>query len=142
MKQSKYYGITLIGIFFALIGFYVMKNAAEPQWLVATAPFIAVGVGCGMFGYGLGEIISQRVRNKNPELAKQIDIEEKDERNIQHANAAKAKGFVMMTYTFAALLLAYALMNVSFGILIPFVIAYLFIQFYAIYYRLKIDKEQ
>ena len=56
-------------------------------------------------------------------------------------NMAKAKGYEMMTYVYGALLLAFALMGVSFTIMIPFVIAYLIVHDYAIYQRFKIEKE-
>jgi hypothetical protein len=69
-------------------------------------------------------------------------MNEKDERNIMIGNMAKARGYNMMTYVFTALLVAYALMGVSFSIIIPFVIAYLFVHLYAIFQHNKIDKEQ
>lgn len=55
-------------------------------------------------------------------------------------NMAKAKGFDMMLYVYSALLLTFALMEVSFNVLIPLVVAYLFIVGYSIYHRSKIEK--
>lgn len=94
-----------------------------------------------MFGHGIGDLINKKVTAKNTELAKQIEIDQKDERNIMITNMAKAKGYDIMTYVFPALMLAYALMGASMEILIPFVIAYLFVQFYAMYIRLRKEKE-
>lgn len=45
-------------------------------------------------------------------------------------------------YVFGALMLAFALMGADLTIILLFVGAYLFIQFYAVYVRLKLDKEQ
>lgn len=142
MKKGKYYIITIIGALLFAAGLYLIKTISNPLGIMKTAPYLCIGIGCGMFGHGLGNIINKMAIKKHPALAKQIEIDTKDERNIMIGNTAKSKGYDMMTYVFAALLLAYSLMGASFTIIIPFVIAYLFVQFYAIYHRIKIDKEQ
>lgn len=71
----------------------------------------------------------------DPQLAKQIEIDTKDERNVMIGNMAKAKGFDMMLYVYSALLLTFALMGISFNVLIPLVVAYLFVIGYSIYHR-------
>lgn len=141
MKKRKDYFITAIGLLLAVIGLFLVKMIAEPHGIMKTLPYICIGLGCGAFGNGLGGIINKKARDKNPALAKQIEVDTKDERNVMIGNMAKAKGFEMMTYVFTALLLAFALMGASFTIIIPFVIAYLFVQGYAIYQRFKIEKE-
>lgn len=141
MKNSKSIVISILGVLLCGIGFYLIKSLMDPQGIIKTLPYILVGIGCGMFGHGIGDLINKKVTAKNPELAKQIEIDQKDERNIMITNMAKAKGYDIMTYVFAALMLAYALMGASMEILIPFVIAYLFVQFYAMYIRLRKDKE-
>ena len=118
-----------------------MKSLTDPQGIMRTLPYILVGIGCGMFGHGVGDLINKKVTAKNPELVKQIEIDQNDERNIMITNMAKAKGYDIMTYVFAALLLAYGLMGASMEVIIPFVIAYLFVQFYAVYIRLRKDRE-
>ena len=142
MKKAKYYLMTAAGILLLALGFYLLKIFTDPQWIMRTFPYLCIGIGCGIFGHGLGEILKQKAVKKNPELARQMAIEKEDERNVMHANASKASGFDMMTYVFGALLLVYVFMNVSLEILLPFVGAYLFVQFFALYRRLKIDKEQ
>jgi len=54
---------------------------------------------------------------------------------------AKAKGYDMMTYVFGALMVAFALMGAPWTVIIPMVIAYLFVHGYAIYFRVKLEKE-
>lgn len=142
MKKGKDYFIVTVGVVLFAAGLYLIKTISDPQSIMKTLPYLCVGVGCGLFGHGLGNILNKLATRKNPDLARQIEIDTKDERNIMNGNMAKAKGYDIMTYVFAALLLAYGLMGVSFAIIIPFVIAYLFVQFYAVYHRIRIEKEQ
>lgn len=142
MKRVKNGFVALIGLLLVGIGLYLIKAVAEPQNVMKALPYLCVGLGCGMFGHGLGDMIARKAVEKNPDLAKQIEIEKKDERNVMIWNMAKAKGYDMMIYVFAALLLAYALMGVAYTVIIPFVVAYLFVQGYAVYYRVKVEKEQ
>ena len=140
-KERKSIAISILGGLLLVVGLYFIKCFTEPQGIMRTLPYILIGVGCGMFGHGIGDILAKRMTAKDPEFARKIAIEEKDERNIMISNMARAKAFNIMTYVFGALMLAYALMGASMEILIPFVIAYLFVQFYALYIRMKKDKE-
>ena len=142
MKKAKYYIMTLAGALVLALGLCLLKLVPEPEGIMVSLPYLCIGIGCGLFGHGLGEIWRKRSLKSDPDLAKHLEIEAKDERNIMHANTAKAKGFDMMTYVLAALLIAYSMMGTSFHVLLPLLIAYLFIEFYAIYHRLRLDKEQ
>ncbi|MEQ7196802.1 hypothetical protein [Enterococcus avium] len=55
-------------------------------------------------------------------------------------NMAKAKGFDIMLYIYSALLLTFALMGISFSVIIPMAIAYLFVIGYYLYHLTKIQK--
>lgn len=140
MNKTKELLIALAGIALIGAGLYLMKAVDHPESLMKTLPYICIGIGCGMFGHGLGDYVSKKNVENNPELAKQVEIETKDERNVMIGNMAKAKGYDMMIYVFSALLLTFALMEVSFTVLIPMVIAYLFVVGYSLYHRLKIEK--
>ncbi|MDU5337118.1 hypothetical protein [Enterococcus sp.] len=142
MKKNKtkdlliaFTGVLLIGI-----GFYLIKAVDDSNTIMKTLPYLCIGLGCGLFGYGLGEVISKKAIESDPKLAKQIEIDTKDERNVMIGNMAKAKGFDMMLYIYSALLLTFALMGISFTVIIPMLVAYLFIIGYSIYHRLKIEK--
>ncbi|RUT44651.1 hypothetical protein EJP82_16960 [Paenibacillus anaericanus] len=141
MKKMKSVFISILGVLLFAVGFYFMKSFDEPQGILKALPYLLIGIGCGAFGHGIGDIFSKWAAKKNPEMAKQMEIDQKDERNIMLANTAKAKGYDIMTYVFGALLMAYALMGASMEIIIPFVIAYLFVQMYAVFIRVKKDKE-
>lgn len=142
MKKNKTKDllIALTGVLLIGIGFYLIKAVDDSHTVMKTLPYLCLGLGCGLFGYGIGEVISKKAIESDPKLAKQIEIDTKDERNVMIGNMAKAKGFDMMLYIYSALLLTFALMGISFTVIIPMVVAYLFIIGYSIYHRLKIEK--
>ena len=94
-----------------------------------------------MLGQGVGQLVQRRALQKDPELARQQAIEVGDERNIQLAQRAKAKAFDLMVFVFGALLLAFALMQVDLTAILLLVGAYLLVQGYAVYCRIRLEKE-
>ena len=102
-------------------------------------PYVMVGVGCGLFGQGMGGVIERSMLKKHPEIAKQKEIEVKDERNQEISNRAKAKTYDVMVFVFGALMLSFALMNVDLAALLLLVFAYLFVIGSAVYFRVKLS---
>ena len=117
----------------------LIPDPDAPHWRVA--PFLALGVGCGVFGTGAGELLAAASMKKHPELQKQNEIARKDERNVALGNAAKAKGYDVMTFSFGAMLLFSVLMEADLALTLVLVAAYLFIQFYTLWWRFKLEKE-
>ena len=78
---------------------------------------------------------------KHPELQKQQEINQKDERNVALGNAAKARGYDLMTFAFGAMLLFSALMEADLLLTLVMVAVYLFIQFYTLWWRFRLEKE-
>lgn len=91
----KYKIAVLAGILLAGAGLFLLRITQEPQGLLRSLPFLCIGVGCGCFGHGMGELVSRRALKKNPELQKRLDIERNDERNVAIAARAKAKAYDM-----------------------------------------------
>lgn len=104
-------------------------------------PYVCLGVGAGLLGQGIGQMVQRKALQSDPELARQQEIEAGDERNIQLAQRAKAKAFDLMVFVFSALLLVFALMGVEMTVLLLLVAAYLLVQGYAVYCRVKLEKE-
>lgn len=104
-------------------------------------PYVCIGLGCGAFGHGVGDILSRQALKSDPSLAKRIQVEQEDERNIALSNLAKGKAFDLMLYVFGALLVCFALMEIDLAALLLLVAAYLFVVGSSIYYRLKYEKE-
>lgn len=114
---------------------------AQEQSLLRVLPFLCLGVGAGLLGQGVGQLLQRKALQGNPELARQQQIEVEDERNIQLAQRAKAKAFDLMIFVFGALLLAFALMPVDLTAILLLVGAHLLVQGYAVYCRVRLEKE-
>lgn len=132
---------TIIGIALLAIGLVLIKIIDTPQGIMLPLPYICIGIGCGIFGHGMGSIISNKTMKNNPDVAKKIEIEEHDERNIAISNRAKAKTYDMMLFVFSALLIAFALMGGKITGILLLVLSYLFMIGYFIYYLNKFQKE-
>jgi hypothetical protein len=142
MKNSvKDHCLVIIGLILFVAGLIIVKTLSEPQGVMRALPYVCIGIGCGIFGQGMGNIISRKAVKNNPDIYKQIEIGKKDERNITIANRAKAKSYDMMIFVFGALMVSFALMGVEVTALLLLVFAYLFVIFYGIYYRFKYEKE-
>lgn len=137
MKKNNYLTLALgIGMFVA--GLLLIKNEQLESLLI---PYLLIGFGAGLFGNGFSDLIVTQVMKKNPELAKEDRINRKDERNQLINARSKEKAFDLATYLLGALMLAYALMKENLAIVLSLVAVYLFIQFYALYWRFRLEKE-
>ena len=132
-KQSKNILLALVGLALLAVGLCL----GHKTYLA----YLCIGVGCGLFGHGTGELWALHTARTNPEAAKMLEIAQKDERNVAIANCAKGKAFDMMTFLFGALFIAFAAMQVEVPVLLILVSAYLLVQGYAVYWRIRLEKE-
>lgn len=112
-KNIVDYISTTIGVILLVAGLLLVKTLVNPQGILRALPYVFVGLGCGAFGHGMGNIISRKTLKNSPDVQKQIEIDRNDERNITIANRAKAKAYDMMTFVFGALMLSFALMGID-----------------------------
>ncbi|MGG0177706.1 hypothetical protein [Gottfriedia acidiceleris] len=140
-KNNSIYYLTVVALVLLVVGIYFIKTNGNPQGLLRVLPYICVGLGCSIFGHGMGEILTRLAMKKNPVAAKRLEIDQKDERNLAIANQAKAKAYDMMVIVFGALILSFSLMDIDLTMLLLLVIAYMFFLGYNSYYRLKFYKE-
>lgn len=140
-KIFNSYILTALGLLLFGIGTYLIKRVNDPQGVMTALPYVFVGIGCGIFGQGMGNLINSKVLKGHPDIEKQMEIERKDERNIAIGNRAKAKAYDLMIFVFGALMISFALMNVGLAPLLLLAGAYLFVVGYGIFYRIKYDKE-
>ena len=142
MKKNIVNGITLIvGLALLGAGLYLVKTVFAPTGVMLALPYVFIGLGCGMFGQGISGFVNRAVLKKNPEIAKQQEIEQKDERNQEIANRAKAKAYDAMVFVFGALMVAFALMGMDLVPVLLLVGAYLYVVGVGLYYRFKLEKE-
>ncbi|MGD7045640.1 hypothetical protein [Jeotgalibacillus proteolyticus] len=140
-KIHMAYLLAAVGVGLLAVGVYFIKTLDDLQGLLAALPYLSVGLGCVIFGHGMGEIVLQHASSRAPEAAKDLEIEKKDERNIAIANRAKAKAYDMMIFLISALLFAVALMGIDLMLLLLFAFTYFFVIMYTTYYRYKFYKE-
>jgi hypothetical protein len=142
MKKNTFdFFTTTIGILLLVSGLLMAKTLSNPQGILRAFPYICIGIGCGVFGHGIGNIVARAAIKNSPNIQKQIDIEKKDERNVSITNYAKAKAYDMMIFIFGAQLLAFALMGIDLLAILLLTFTYLFVVGYCIFYRCKYDKE-
>lgn len=141
MKKGAYFTLTVLGFVLTVVGLCYLKSTAELRGYMRVLPYVCIGIGCGAFGHGLGEILSQRAVKNSQELQRQIEIEKKDERNVTISNRAKAKAYNAMIYILGALIVSFSLMNLELYVILLLVFAYLLVIGISVYYRCKYDKE-
>ncbi|WP_339225315.1 hypothetical protein [Paenibacillus sp. FSL H8-0332] len=142
MKKSvSAYLLVIAGVVLLAGSLYFIRTVHEPEGVLRTLPYICIGLGSGLFGSGMGELIGRRALKNSPAIAKQMEINKQDERNIAIATRAKAKAYDMMIFVFGALMLALALMETELTVVLLLVFGYLFTIGYGIYYRFKYDRE-
>lgn len=140
-KRMKSIMLTLIGLFVLCTGSYLNKKGMVSNGSLHLLTYFGVGLGCGIFGRGMSDIFHVIAFKNHPEEEKKTEIEINDERNIAITNHAKAKAYDMMIFVFGALMFTFAMMEIDLGILLLFVVTYLFVSGYGIYYRCKLNKE-
>lgn len=138
---GKYVIFSLIGFIILAAGAILGKLTRGYEGVLQSLPYILIGIGAGIFGENLGTAVNIRAMKNNPQLAKQKEIDEKDERNISIRNKSKAKAYDLMIFVFGALMMAFALMDVNLTAIIALVAAYLFVIFSNIYFINKYNKE-
>lgn len=140
MKRWKDAGIAALGVALVVAGLCLLKYGAISQ-TVQALPYVCIGIGCGLFGQGMGEFIAGRALKSCPEAAQRLRIEKNDERNLALTYRAKGKAFDRMTFVFGALMVSFALMAVEWTAVILLVLAYLYVHGCALYYRARLEKE-
>lgn len=142
MKARRLSWLALsIGVLLLGAGLLLIKLNAAPQGILLPMPYVCIGLGCGALGCGLSDIIHRKILQDNPQLQKQLAIEQNDERNIGLSNRAKAKAYDIMLYVFSGVIIAFSLMDVSVYAICLLVGAYLFIIASFIFYLNKYHKE-
>ena len=63
----------IIGLLLLAVSLYLIKTSNDPQGIMRTLPYVCIGIGCGLFGHGMGNVISERAINSYPELKRQLD---------------------------------------------------------------------
>lgn len=133
--------LTFVGIGLVVVGFLLHKYSLSTDKMMVIIPYIFIGVGSGIFGHFMDNLIKYFSTKNHKELERQIQIDKNDERNILIAEKSKAKAYDLMIYLFASLLIIFSLMGVDKLAIIMIVAIYLSIQIYALYWRSKFESK-
>ena len=137
MKNNKWSAAAAVGgVLLLIAGLYLLRTGEDPQGATAVLPYVCIGIGCGLFGHSTGNLLASWA-----EVRRQMEIEREDERNQAIGDRAKGRAFDIMTYTFGALMLTFAIMGVDLAAVLLLVFAYLFVHGCAVYYRIKYERE-
>lgn len=138
---GKYVTFAVFGFVLLIAGIVLAISLPDAQGNMLTLPYVLLGVGAGIFGGNLGTAIKNRLLKKDPNAAKQLEIDTKDERNIAISNRAKAKAYDLMLMAYSALIIVFALMRVDMYIVLTLIVVYLLVVFSMVYYINKYHKE-
>ena len=112
-KVGRYFFLAAIGFIIFVVGLALIKLSQDADGMLKTLPYICVGLGSGIFGGNIGTAFKNKAMLKNPQAARQVEIEQKDERNQAISNKSKARVYDLMIFVYAAVILAFALMQVN-----------------------------
>lgn len=140
-KVGRYLILAAAGLIIFTAGLVLMISSRDAVGILKTLPYICVGLGSGIFGGSIGTALKNRTMLKDPQAAKYVEIEQKDERNQAVNNRSKARVYDLMIYVYAAVILSFALMQVNMYVTLVLVVIYLFFIFANVYYLNKYNKE-
>ncbi len=103
--KHKYAILTLLGLAVAVAGLALLRLA--PASIETPLPYVMLGIGTGVFGWGAGELLKRRAVEGDPAVEKRLRIEQQDERNRTIADRAKARAYDASLYIFSALMLCF-----------------------------------
>ena len=100
-----------IGVISFAVGILLRYILPETDGVLKSLPHILSGFGAGIMAVGVVFIFRKRAIERNPEKAKEYEINEKDERNIQINEKASYVAWYVTLFTLAALSLAFLIMD-------------------------------
>ena len=68
-SKRKSIAFTIGGIALVIAGFVLLKFFPADEGVMEVLPYYFMGIGCGAFGWGAGELLRARALRGNPELA-------------------------------------------------------------------------
>ena len=140
-SMGRYLVYSLIGFIILAVSAIIHKLANNAQGIMYNSSFVLFGIGASTLIQNIGNIFNIRAVKKDPQLANQKKIDEKDERNIIIRNKAKAKAYDIMVIVFPVLILALSLILVDQIILYLVTIVFFIVIFSYMYFKDKYDKE-
>ena len=109
-KQFKDY-IFYAGIFIFAAGLLAGQIINTNNRLIIVASYALTGFGCGLTLVGVGGILLKRFKSKNPQIAREYEIAEKDERNIRIREKSGYAVWYTTTFALVAAALSFVILE-------------------------------
>lgn len=136
LKRTSFYIIMLVGgICLVALGF--LLHEIVPKSLQG----VLLGLGAGFIGMSIANLYMKNCEIKNPQLAKQNEIDFKDERNTIIRNRAKAKAGDITQWLIIGIAYISVLINADLWVTIVIVAVFLLYSILGIFYMSKYQKE-
>lgn len=134
-KRSLYLVMLIIGI--CCIGASFIFNDATMKPVAGSL----IGIGAGLMGISIANLIMKHMERKNPELEKQSQIDYNDERNTMIRNRAKAEAGDITQWLIMGVAYITILISAPLWVTLAVVIVFLIYHFIGIYLMNKYQKE-
>ena len=136
LKKKSFYIATLI-LGACLIGLSFLFNTED----VKAVAGICIGIGAGLTGMSIANLIMKHMERNKPEAAKWSEIEYKDERNTLIRNKAKAKAGDITQWLIIAVSFLSILGNAPLWLTLSFIAVYLIYSVLGICFMSRYQKE-
>lgn len=136
LKKTSFYVTTLVIGLGLILASLVFKGEE-----VKAIAGVLIGIGAGLTGLSISNLIMKGYELKNPDIKKQNQIEFKDERNQMIRNRAKARSGDILQWLIVGLVYIMILFDVSIWLTVIGVAVFLSYSILSIYYMGKYRKE-
>lgn len=133
--RAFYVTLLIIGIGCLTAGFFVRSEEMKP------VSGTLIGIGVGLAGLGISNLLMKHMENKRPQLKKQAQIEYLDERNTAIRNRAKAKAGDFTQWLVMGIAYITILTSAPLWVTLTVVAVFLFYNFLNVYLMSKYQKE-
>lgn len=136
LKKKKFYMVTLI-IGIVLIGVSYLFKGEDLKSISG----VLIGIGSGLFGMSIANILMKNLEQKNPNMMKQNEIEFKDERNTIIRYRAKAKAADIIQWFIMGIAYLTIIINAPLWVTLATVCVFLLYNILGVYFMTKYQKE-
>jgi len=137
MTKKKWLYAVLLIVGVALIGLSFLFNTEAAKAVQG----VMLGIGTGLLGMSLSSLGMIRQMEKNPHLAKQADIESKDERNVMIRTKSKAASADITRWFIIALAFVMILIDAPLWAILCTIGVYLLYHVLALVFMVRYQKE-
>lgn len=97
-KLNSSYIVTIAGLLVLMVGLCMIKIFDGSENIMSTMYYVFIGLGCTIFGYGIGKTCTMQAEKADPKMAKRNLINKNDERNVAVRNKANAKALFWSSF--------------------------------------------